>query len=185
MVSNIENINQLIHKTFSNISVGESKKAQDIFAAWEHVLSKIRAVNQEENPNEGQNLLDHSRIIDLKNGVLLVEADHPGWISLLQLHKKFILKGMNMYLPNVEISTMAFRLKGKRGDLFDGIENASSPEKVRAEIEKRIDREEEKLAKQNIRMQNSDNLNKNKELPPELASIFEDLQKSMLTNSEK
>ena len=80
---------------------------------------------------------------------------------------------------------MAFRLKGKRGDLFDGIENASSPEKVRAEIEKRIDREEEKLAKQNIRMQNSDNLNKNKELPPELASIFEDLQKSMLTNSEK
>ena len=78
MTSEIMNINELIHKTFSSISVGESKKAMDIFAAWENVLSKIRATNHEANPNEGQNLIDHTRIVDLKNGVLLVEADHPG-----------------------------------------------------------------------------------------------------------
>lgn len=185
MTSEIININELIHKTFSSISVGESKKAMDIFSAWEKVLSKIRSANHEANPNEGQNLIDHTRIIDLKNGVLLVEADHPGWISLLQMHKKFILKGMEMEIPGEEISTLAFRLKGKRGDLYGGGENMSSPDKVRSELEKRIDEEEKKLANQSHLLQNSDEIKKNKELPPELASIFEDLHKTMLTNSEK
>ena len=124
MTSNIENINELIHKTFSSISVGDAKRAQNIFSAWEQVLSKIKSVNQDANPNEGQNLVDHTRIIDLKNGILLVEADHPGWISLLQFHKKFILNGMRMRIPDLEISTLAFRLKGKRGELYGGNENA-------------------------------------------------------------
>ncbi len=185
MTSEIMNINELIHKTFSSISVGESKKAMDIFAAWENVLSKIRATNHEANPNEGQNLIDHTRIVDLKNGVLLVEADHPGWISLLQMHKKFILKGMEMEIPGADISTLAFRLKGKRGDLYGGDENATSPDKVRAEIEKRIDEEEKKLSNQSFKEKNSDEIQKTRELPPELASIFEDLHKTMLTNSEK
>ena len=185
MTSEIMNINELIHKTFSSISVGESKKAMDIFAAWENVLSKIRATNHEANPNEGQNLIDHTRIVDLKNGVLLVEADHPGWISLLQMHKKFILKGMKMEIPGADISTLAFRLKGKRGDLYGGDENATSPDKVRAEIEKRIDEEEKKLSNQSFQEKNSDEIQKTRELPPELASIFEDLHKTMLTNSEK
>ena len=185
MTSEIMNINELIHKTFSSISVGEAKKAMDIFAAWENVLSKIRATNHEANPNEGQNLIDHTRIVDLKNGVLLVEADHPGWITLLQMHKKFILKGMEMEIPGADISTLAFRLKGKRGDLYGGDENATSPDKVRAEIEKRIDEEEKKLSNQSFQEKNSDEIQKTRELPPELASIFEDLHKTMLTNSEK
>ncbi len=185
MTSNIENINELIHKTFSSISVGDAKRAQNIFSAWEQVLSKIKSVNQDANPNEGQNLVDHTRIIDLKNGILLVEADHPGWISLLQFHKKFILNGMRMRIPDLEISTLAFRLKGKRGELYGGNENAYSAEKVRSEIEKRIDEEEKKLADYENLDKKSDDFKKKKELPPELASIFEDLQKSMLTNSEK
>ena len=78
MNEDIVNINELIHRTFENISVEGSRSANKIVESWRNVLSRIKSVNPEMNPNEGQNLIDHSRVVDLKNGMLLVEADHPG-----------------------------------------------------------------------------------------------------------
>jgi predicted nucleic acid-binding Zn ribbon protein len=38
----------------------------------------------------GEDMISHSSVKDLNNGILLVEADHPGWIQLLQIRKKKI-----------------------------------------------------------------------------------------------
>lgn len=183
-VSNeIQKLNDIIHLAFKNIRVQDMEKANTIADVWSSVLKKINSNNPKSNPNEGQNLADHSRVVDLKNGVLLIEADHPGWISLLQMHKKFIIRGINMKVPDLKISTLAFRLKGNRGNL--GEIERPSVEKVKEEMSKKLDEENEILRQKNPEFtKKPENLTKNVELPPELAAIFADLKQSMLTNSE-
>lgn len=182
MNEEIVNINELIHRTFENISVEGSKSANRIVESWRNVLSRIKSVNPQMNPNEGENLIDHSRVVDLKNGMLLIEADHPGWISLLQFHKKFILKGMQMSVPDANINSIVFRLRGTR----DEISSQGEREKiVRANIEKRIEIEEKNLNQANLPHQNVQKTYKIEELPPELAEIFADLKNTMLTKSKE
>lgn len=179
MNGEIVNINELLHKTFENISVEGSKNANKIVKSWNSVLLKIKSTNPLMNPNEGENLADHSRVIDLKNGVLLIEADHPGWISLLQFHKKFILKGMQMSAPNVEIKSLAFRLKGNQS----GTENEKDRQKiVRENIENRIKKEEKDLESTDFLPSANQKKYKTNELAPELAEIFADLKKNMMKN---
>ena len=183
MNSDIQEINDIIHSTFRNLKVQDLNRANTVTDLWSSVLKNINSTGSKPNPNEGQNLADHSRVIDLKNGVLFVEADHPGWISLLQMHQKFIIRGMNMKVPDLKISTLAFRLKGNRGTL--GNVKPDSVEQVKEKMSKKIDKENEILRQKNPEFtKNSENLTKNVELPPELAAIFADLKQSMLTNSE-
>ncbi|MBP5451387.1 MAG: DUF721 domain-containing protein [Treponema sp.] len=183
MSNEIQKLNDIIHLAFKNIRVQDMEKANTIADVWSSVLKKINSNNPKANPNEGQNLADHSRVVDLKNGVLLIEADHPGWISLLQMHKKFIIRGINMKVPDLKISTLAFRLKGNRGNL--GEIERPSVEKVKEEMSKKLDEENEILRQKNPEFtKKPENLTKNVELPPELAAIFADLKQSMLTNSE-
>lgn len=184
-MDDLQNFSSVINNVFNVIQLDSAGQAHKILSAWEKVLLSIKAYN----PNEGQNLVSHSRIVDLKNGILLIEADHPGWIELLQMRKKYILKGMQMRAPDMEIKTLAFRLKGNRGNLFAASESSAHDMKAeRARMSEKLAREEELLKNSNVNSQktvNSDAVNtKKKPLPPELASIFADLKKSMLTNSE-
>jgi len=176
------NFNSILSSTFKNIQLNQAEKADSVLNVWQKILLSIKSYT---NPNEGQNLADHSKVVDLKNGILLIEVDHPGWIELLQLHKKYIMIGLKKNLPDLHIKTLAFRLKGKKGDLFGGFENRSTPEKVRNRIEERVEKDE--ILLQNIEKSSAkgENSRENKELPPELASIFDDLKQSMLTNSQK
>ena len=180
MSEDILHLNDIIGKTFDRFQLEKMENAGRVVGVWEKVLLRIRAGN----PNEGRNLVDHSRIIDLKNGVLLVEADHPGWIELLQLHKKFILTGIQKEEPGLGVSAMAFRLKGRRGELFDPGKGAASVQEAKKEMERRAEREEAALGQAAV-SRNSRDEGKKEEFPPELAAILEDLRKSMLTNSKK
>lgn len=181
MKDDIVNINEIIHKAFDSISVESTKNASKIVEAWRNVLSKIKAINTVDNPNVGQNLIDHSRVVDLKNGILLIEVDHPGWISILQFHKKFILKGLQMNVADVKINSLAFRVKGSTV----GISASDNQKAATEEIEKRIETEENNLKKINFSSPTETKNYKTDELAPELAQIFKDLKKSMLTNSKK
>ena len=35
----------------------------------------------------GPGLADHSRLVDVRDGVLMVEVDHPGWLQMAHLRK--------------------------------------------------------------------------------------------------
>ncbi|MBR3549351.1 MAG: DUF721 domain-containing protein [Treponema sp.] len=173
----IRSFGDIINSSFKNISKADYNNSNSLLSIWEKVLLRIRS---NINPNEGRNLASHSRVVDFKNGILLVEADHPGWIELLQLHKRYIINGLNMENRAVKVESLAFKLKGKQGNLFDPEEHKYSTEEVKEEIMRRAEEEEKKL--NNFKL-NDEKVTQNKELPPELASIFEDLRKNMLTNS--
>ena len=59
----------------------------------------------------GDDMISHSTVKDITNGILLVEADHPGWIQLLQMRKKKILKNLHTFYPELDIISIRFILK--------------------------------------------------------------------------
>lgn len=179
MSDEIQSFKQIIDKSFSNISYEDMSRAVTLYDSWKTVVQKITS---ERNPSVGHNLAAHSRVVDLKNGVLLVEADHPGWIELLQLYKKFILKGLQKSEKKVRIETLAFKLSGKGADA--GGTAHSSAQEVKKEIEKRV-LEEEKMLHSVQKAYSEPKMSIEKKLPKELEVIFEDLRKSVLTNSKK
>lgn len=183
MTDEIMGMSELVSKTFRNIRAEDVSNANSVLNVWQSVLVKIRS---NRNPMEGQNLAEHTRVKDLKNGVLFVESDHPGWTQLLKMYEKFILTGMQKALPQLDISAMAISLRGKGSNDF-GIEE-TSPEKVRSQVQQRIEREEKLLSsfeKSRNSVEEKKSVESQKEFPPELAVIFEDLRSSMLTNSKE
>ncbi|GHU98182.1 hypothetical protein FACS189483_05850 [Spirochaetia bacterium] len=58
----------------------------------------------------GENIAAHSRIIELERSVLMVEADHPGWIQILQTKQKQLLNAVCRRYPDLLIAGISFRL---------------------------------------------------------------------------
>lgn len=136
----IQRISSVLDGIFDVLHTTNAQNANMAATAWRKILLSIKSST---NPNEGANLAAHSRIVDFKNGVLLIEADHPGWIELLQLRKHYILKGLSFYAKSMQVETLAFRLAGKRGTVTGA---AYSTEEARGLAETRLAKEESALA---------------------------------------
>ncbi len=68
----------------------------DFFGSWEQIA--------------GEQLSAHSEIKDIRNGVVLVEADHPGWIQLLQLRQHSLLDALRRRFPDLGIRSLRLQL---------------------------------------------------------------------------
>ncbi len=159
-------------------------KNRNLPSVWKSVVSKVKSGNfTSENSDSdnliGERLAGNTRVVDLKNGVLLIETDHSGWIQYLKMYQKFILKGLKMALPDLEIKGLAFRLAGSNAMLSESYEQRlhNDMEKMNQKIEK-----EEEALKEHYQDKKS---NKKGTLPPELLEKFESIKNTMLTNSEK
>ena len=124
MNEDITSIGKIIERVFTEISIEDSNNAVSVANKWKEIVSRIKPSqkNTIRNENIGNNIADHSRVVDIKNGVLLVEADHPGWISLLQFYKNFILKGFKMSRCDININNIVFKLSGMKGELCETID---------------------------------------------------------------
>lgn len=156
-----------------------SSSESKVLNVWKNVVSKIKTSHDNEDDERripiGERLASNTRVVNLKNGVLLVETDHAGWIQYLKVYQKFILKGLKMALPDLTINTLAFRIAGSNVDLSESYEDTL--EKAKNTFEKKWNDEDKK-----IESFSSDKINESKEsseLPPELAKIFEDIRQSM------
>jgi predicted nucleic acid-binding Zn ribbon protein len=79
------------------------KKAQgysELFLSWELLTeeSNIAAA------------AGYSRIKELEGSILLVEADHPGWIQILKTKQKELLNSIHRRFPQFSITEISFRL---------------------------------------------------------------------------
>jgi hypothetical protein len=63
----------------------------------------------------GDQLAAHTRPVDVKNGIVIVEAEHPGWVQLLQLRQESLLEAIKKAFPELGIRGIAFRLAGDKG----------------------------------------------------------------------
>jgi predicted nucleic acid-binding Zn ribbon protein len=58
----------------------------------------------------GESLAAHCRLVDVQDGMLLVEVDHPGWLQMLQLRKSALLEAARKAAPQGNIQGVRMRL---------------------------------------------------------------------------
>ena len=115
-------------------------------------------------------MASHSRVVDLKNNMLLVEADHPGWINLIQFHKSYILKGLQMKFPDLKIKSLAFKLRGQGRDLVDV--PVEDPAQIRRRMEEQLEKQEQADRQAGIDLPQKPVSSSQNELPDSLKAIF-------------
>ena len=160
MSSSISKADELITNIFSGIG-NSSKEASKIVLLWNEVLFSIK------NPKlDASQLVDHSKILDFKNGVLVIETDHPGRIQLFQMYKNYIQTGLNRKLPDLSIKNIVFKLK--KNELNRNIKSVEEivHEKLFAD---NIDDDFEKKYPSS---------NEKGDLPDEIKAIFDRMRKS-------
>jgi len=83
-----------------------------LFSTWAQVVAEVwpRSFDEEQKKEDIPAAAAHSRIQELERGVLLVEADHPGWIQILQTRQRELLGVMGRRYPELNIRAIAFRL---------------------------------------------------------------------------
>ncbi|MBO5826374.1 MAG: DUF721 domain-containing protein [Treponema sp.] len=171
-MSEIRNFSDIAISIMSNLTESE----RSLPSIWKKVVSKVNKY--------GDRLCGNTRVVDYKNGVLLIETDHPGWNQIMNIYQKFIITGLNRELPDLKINTLAFRVKGNDAQLSQSYDefleekNKEYQEKLEKD-EKEIDKFYENLGK------NREEEKKESSLPPEILEKFERLKQSMLTNDEK
>jgi hypothetical protein len=87
---------ELLASFFDRQTFGAARDYSDLFSSWPSIA--------------GETLAAHSRIRELERSVLLVEADHPGWIQILQTVEKNLLDTLRRRFPDRHITGISFRL---------------------------------------------------------------------------
>ena len=84
-----------------------------LFSSWSQIVAKVWPRSFDADEQKAQDVpaaAVHSRIRELERGVLLVEADHPGWIQILQTKQRELLSAVQRRYPELNIRGIAFRL---------------------------------------------------------------------------
>ena len=136
----ISSISNILAKYMDGVDSEMVENAVSIRNVWKDIICSIRGPKKsgfEENIYLGEKLYSHTKIIDLVNKVLLVEVDHSGWIQTLQFYNSYILRGLKKKIPALEITSIAFRLKGSDFGIKN-ISEAVKKEEEKEEIQKEI-----------------------------------------------
>lgn len=127
---------ELIVSLFKNLS-----DCEDSFSfanSWESIV--------------GVDLSAHSRILDIKNGNLIIEVDHSVWIQELQFRKTKILKKIQKQYPALSVKKMSFQMTYTKQN---GASEQSARNKRTAAVETPDEKEKEEFADALNRLKNS------------------------------
>jgi len=112
--SRVKNVGTLLAAFFDEEKLRRGGRYAQFFESWRAVV--------------GERLAAHSRVVDLDKGILMVEAEHPGWIQILQLGQKKTLEALTARFPDLGLRGIAFRLAGSvRGEQKPQADKGNDP----------------------------------------------------------
>ena len=97
-------ITSLFKDHFGENFTENARSNAELYTSWEKIVNEVW---QSEDIHAAA---VHSRIRELEHGILLVEADHPGWIQILQIKQNELLKVVQRRCPELNICGIAFML---------------------------------------------------------------------------
>ena len=115
----VQKASDLLDSIFTDLLSGAPQGGADLERGWKTVLQKISG---------GEKLAAHSRITDLKNDLLHIETDHPGWIQLFNMQQKRILKELKKEFPELSAKGFSFVLRGKGKKTESGLRDLTVEE---------------------------------------------------------
>ena len=108
-------VTDLFREKFGNEFMETARSTAGLFSSWPGIVAEVwprpfdgelKAALAEDMPAAAV----HSRIRELERGVLLVEADHPGWVQILQTKQAELLAAFQRRYAELNIRAIAFRL---------------------------------------------------------------------------
>ena len=63
----------------------------------------------------GRGLGDHTRLRDVHDGVMIVEADHPGWLQMAGMRKEALLSAARRVAPAARLTAVRLVLAAPGG----------------------------------------------------------------------
>jgi predicted nucleic acid-binding Zn ribbon protein len=87
---------ELLAALLDQQTLGAAREYSALFSSWRSIA--------------GDTFAAHSWIRELEHSILLVEADHPGWIQMLQIKEKDLLDALRRRFPDQRIAGISFRL---------------------------------------------------------------------------
>lgn len=147
MSNNIKKLSDIFISNSSLLQLFEKNKALDVYNSWSYIV--------------GEQIASHSRLIDIKNNIAIIETDHNGWAQQILLKKKEILKKFKKKYSELAIKNLSVIIsstyKKEEPSYMKNINNNIC--KINAEI-----------------IDHSININ----LPQELIQTFEKLKNSII-----
>jgi hypothetical protein len=114
--SRIKDVSSLLSSFFDEEKRREGEGYAGFFGSWKRIA--------------GERLAAHSRVKDIENDILVIEADHPGWIQLLQFRQAEMLNSARALYPELNIRGISFKLAQDKGSAMNarpGVESDSKP----------------------------------------------------------
>lgn len=121
--SRIKDVSSLLSAFFDEEKLKRGERYSDFFQSWTAIV--------------GSRLAAHSHVADVDKGFLVVEAEHPGWIQLLQMKQSSILEEIAQRYPELGLRGIVFRLASKGPSVVQQRlqTGAGRPEEAPAEAE--------------------------------------------------
>ncbi|MDR0584145.1 MAG: DUF721 domain-containing protein [Treponema sp.] len=99
----MKRVGEVLSALFDERFIKKAHGYSKLFASWAEFTEK----------NGIAAAAAHSRIRELDRGILQVEADHPGWIQILQTKESKLLDDFQRHFPDLDISGISLMLSRK------------------------------------------------------------------------
>lgn len=102
-------VREILKAYFNDTQIDRADEYHSFFTSWKQLA--------------GINIAAHTHPRDIRGGVLIVEADHPGWVQLLHMQKGTILRKIRREYPQLEVKEIRI-VVGNGGEIYDKNFNA-------------------------------------------------------------
>ena len=106
----------LLNSYFNEIQKSEAEQYSSFQNSWEKIAGSKIGLN--------------SKIVDVIDGKLIVEIDHPGVKQLILLKEKYIIKGIKKGFPDLNVNKIKFYFKNDRKKSVIKTEIKDFPKKI-------------------------------------------------------
>jgi len=96
MKNDIKKASEVISTMFSGFNSSGLQTANTFLRSWDEIV--------------GERIANHSKVIDVNKGTVIVEVDHPGWSQEIQFKKTKIVQILAGKFPEFGIKNLIIRV---------------------------------------------------------------------------
>lgn len=87
---------ELVERLIRQIGARDEQGVVPFVSAWPRIV--------------GTDLAAHTRVLDIRNGAILVGVDHPGWMQRLHLEQKRVIARIQSEFPALQVRYLHFSI---------------------------------------------------------------------------
>ena len=88
----------ILSALMDRVGASEGSAYVGLFSSWREIV--------------GDRIADHSEPVDVRGTALVVQADHPGWVQMIMMNRRSIIKKVSSRYPSISITGLHVRVRG-------------------------------------------------------------------------